>query len=86
MRCKSMQRQRDVLRRRKLTLPALAMMLLSGCATVPGNCSAIPTKDYDMAFTMLFADEYEYVPMGSALDTYILDAMALKDAVRACKE
>lgn len=58
---------------------------LSSCETVQGSCDLIPLPEYSAAFTARFAEQYGMIMANSPVDTYIIDARALRGAVRACQ-
>lgn len=68
---------------RLLLLTSLSSV--SSCGTVPGNCSAIPLKEYDAKFTADFVEQSAGIPDASAVGIYLTDANVLRGDVRACK-
>ena len=68
----------------KLTALLLMGLWLTSCATA-GSCDLLTIKEYDEAFTMSFASQYDAVPDGTPLDVFVIDSRALRQAVRACK-
>lgn len=79
-----MSMQQSALRILRLTIPLPMMLSLMSCAAV-GNCELLSVKDYDAAFTSKFTEQYSHIMAGSELDRFVLDARALRQAVRACK-
>ena len=80
-----MQRPQSVLHKVSLSLQALSLLCLSGCATPIGNCKLLPLKEYDDAFKAALAVELSVVPAESATFEFIVDAIRLRDATRACQ-
>lgn len=67
---------------RRLALPVMLTSLLSGCITV-GNCSTIPLVEYEQAKAEVIVGQIQKAP--AELQRFALDAVALRDAVRACR-
>lgn len=68
--------------------PSLIAALATSCAHAPpASVAALPpVPAYDAQFTAEFAEQYErLVPAGTALDTFILDAITLRCAVMAAR-
>ena len=64
----------------------LILPMLAGCAHVPsGSCSLIQIREYNEEFTAKFRLELNNVADGSAVGQFIVDSVALRDAVRACR-
>ena len=79
---------KPVCRRRAVRHPALALALLSGCATAGSNVSPVACPElvaYSPAFQDRLADEVATLPAGAALITAMVDYGALRDQVRACR-
>lgn len=77
----------NVSRSLKVLLPVTSLLFSAGCATVNGDCSAIPMAEYDEAFKAHFVYEVEQnIPETSATMRFIADSIALRDAVRACAD
>lgn len=61
-------------------------MLLCACGTSPSRCDLIPMAEYDEAFKAHFAYEVEQnIPETSATMRFIVDSIALRDSVVACR-
>jgi hypothetical protein len=73
----------ELLKRRAVPL-ALATMFLSGCVTA-GSCESLTVHEYGDLFSMRFAVELSNIPEDSATSQFIVDAVELRDSVRACK-
>jgi len=69
---------------RLIFLP-IATLLLSGCATVGGSCDLLPLKTYSQHYRNRLADEVAAAPAGAAWPAAVVDYVALRDAVRACR-
>lgn len=67
------------------TLLLASLILLTDCASRVGSCRLLAVRDYDPEFTARFVEEFEKVPEGSPLSIFTIDAVDLRDAVRACK-
>lgn len=80
-----MQRQLNASPRLLQTLLATSLLLLSGCGHAIGNCDFIPLKEYDDGFRERLADEIASSEDEPATVEFIVDAIRLRDAVRACK-
>lgn len=75
--------QSALLRPRPMLL-VMSLVLLSGCATV-GNCDSIPLKEYPKEYSLALADELAAAPASARWSHFVVDSIALRDAVRACK-
>lgn len=59
---------------------------LAGC-TKPIVVSCPTVKEYGPGFVNEFSAQYEtLVPVGTALDTFIIDAVSLRKEARACRQ
>lgn len=67
-------------------LAALLVVLMAGCAqTQVISCPTV--KEYSDEFKQVFIAQYgTLVPEGTVLDTFIVDAIALRDEARACRK
>lgn len=63
----------------------LAMNCLTGCVTEVVGCRAVTLRDYDQAFVARFVEDFQRVERGSVLEVFVLDAVRLRDEVRACQ-
>ena len=66
----------------------IATVALSACASsvrIAGSCETLPLREYQHDFVVAFSDQWALLPVGSELDTFLIDSMDLRDAVRACK-
>lgn len=70
---------------RRLALPGLLTSLLTGCLGAgPFNaCRAIPVPEYGLEKSAVIAGQIRAAP--AELQGFALDAVALRDAVRACR-
>lgn len=71
---------------RKLKPAALILMpvWLTSCAGA-GSCELLALRDYDAAFTSKFVEQLANLAPDSELSAFVVDARALRQAVRACK-
>ena len=72
-------------RRLRWTLPLIALPLLTGCVTAPGNCSALALRTYTPAFQVQVANEMAAAPLSAGWPAMVQDYIGLRDEVRACK-
>lgn len=77
-----MQTQQAGSRRRPWMPLVLLTTSLSACQTA-GSCKAIPLVEYDHARSVVIASQIQSSP--PELQGFALDAVALRDAVRACR-
>jgi uncharacterized protein YceK len=74
--------------KRQLAALAIAMSLLSGCATVgsdgsgPGACP--PVVEYSRALQARAAEELALLPEGSAIAEMMADYAVLREQAKAC--
>lgn len=66
--------------RKLLVLP---MMSLSFCGTVSGSCDSLILRQYDQAYRNRLADEL--LKAGTTLQAFTVDAVELREQVRACR-
>jgi len=68
---------------------AIAMSLLSGCATVSSDERAVsacpPAVDYSREFQTRAADELALLPEGSAIAEMLADYAVMRGQIRACQ-
>ena len=65
---------------------AIAVLSSSGCATAVSEPSVCPrVVEYPPAFQNRLADEIERLPVGSAIETALLDYQRERDVLRACR-
>ncbi|WP_332838508.1 hypothetical protein [Rhodobacter amnigenus] len=66
---------------------AIAMLWLTGCATVGSNTRALclPVVDYTTAEQARAADEVEALPEGAVIVQMLVDYAVLRDQARACR-
>lgn len=83
---KRKQKRQSVLRSLTGAVLVPATMLISACQTPSGSCDTLILREYDMAFRQQMQDERRNVPRNGAVDTFIADAITLRDDVRACKK
>lgn len=73
--------------RRWLTLwllpPMMTLNCLTACSTPSGPCSTLPLIEYDQAFRVRL--NQETLLAGPTTRRFVREAVALRDAVRACK-
>lgn len=68
----------------RLLLLGLSTIWISGCQTaVVSNCRTIPLPSYEPAFERQVVQQMRST--GPELRQFALDAVALRDAVRACR-
>jgi hypothetical protein len=82
---RSPRKRQNVSRMLGLMLPALATILLSGCAMV-GGCSLLTLKAYDKSTNTALADEIAGAPPSAVWPGIIADYVTLRDEVRACRQ
>lgn len=72
---------------RRLTLPLIATLWLSACATAGSNPGAAcpPPVDYSADFQKRLANEIEALPVGAALERAMLDYGRERAELRACR-
>lgn len=67
-----------------LTLLAMLTSSIAGCSTVPGNCSALPLKEYPRETELVIAAQIQQAP--PELKGFAVEASTLRGAVRTCKK
>ena len=82
-----MWKQAGGLRILNLALLVTVTTLCAGCATGAGSdaCDLIPLRVYDAGFNQRLAGEVETADAGAAWPEAVADYIALRDAVRACR-
>ena len=74
--------------KRRLAVLAIALSLLSGCATVgsePGIATVCPpVVEYSREFQARAAEELARLPHGSAIAEMLSDYAVIRDQVRMC--
>jgi hypothetical protein len=66
-------------------IPLVTMTLLLMSCAGAGSCSLLALPEYSDAFKADFTMQYAAIPAGTPVDRFVLDARALRSAVRACK-
>ncbi len=66
------------------TLPLIGLVWLTGCATA-GGCELLPLKAYTPAFNERLVGEVQAASADAVWPQAVIDYVALRDAVRACK-
>ncbi len=70
---------------RQLIPPLIALPLLIGCASPVSDCNLLPLKAYPESYSMKLADEIESAPADVIWPSAVTDYVALRSAVRACR-
>jgi type IV pilus biogenesis protein CpaD/CtpE len=65
---------------------AIAASLLAGCATAPSNGAPCPpVVAYSREFLARAADEFDSLPIGSAIEQMLVDYQVMRDQARVCR-
>lgn len=72
--------------KRRLAVPAIAALLLTGCATASSDGTACPAViEYTREEQARAADELDVLPVDSVIVTMLQDYAVARDQARACR-